>query len=150
MVSYYTFCKLPPLKTPFYVKNYEKLLPAVILLAIPTPAQDKPDAAPDATPSITGEIEVYFSPKGGCTDAVVKAIDAAKTEILAQAYSFTSTPIAKALVDTRKHGINVRVTLEKDQQTAEHSEADFLHNSGEKEKGKNNAVGNLCLSMRFK
>jgi phosphatidylserine/phosphatidylglycerophosphate/cardiolipin synthase-like enzyme len=44
------------------------------------------------------EIQVYFSPHGGCTDAVVDAIGQAKSEILVQAYSFTSAPIAKALV----------------------------------------------------
>jgi hypothetical protein len=37
-------------------------------------------------------IKVYFSPKGGCTEAVVKEIAAKKT-ILVQAYSFTSVPI---------------------------------------------------------
>ena len=40
-----------------------------------------------------------FSPKGGCTNAIVRQINAAKTSILVQAYSFTSTPIAKALVE---------------------------------------------------
>jgi phosphatidylserine/phosphatidylglycerophosphate/cardiolipin synthase-like enzyme len=43
-------------------------------------------------------VKVYFSPKSGCTDAIIKEIDQAKTEILIQAYSFTSAPIAKALV----------------------------------------------------
>jgi hypothetical protein len=38
--------------------------------------------------------QVYFSPNGGCTEAIVKEIINAKSEILAQAYSFTSTPIA--------------------------------------------------------
>ena len=42
-------------------------------------------------------IEVYFSPKGGCTEAVVKELGNAKTTVLVQAYSFTSAPIAKAL-----------------------------------------------------
>ena len=43
--------------------------------------------------------QVYFSPHGGCTDAIVKEISRAKQEILVQAYSFTSKEIAKALVD---------------------------------------------------
>ena len=42
--------------------------------------------APPALPPI----EIYFSPQGGCTEAVVKEINVAKTEILVQAYSFTS------------------------------------------------------------
>jgi phospholipase D len=44
-------------------------------------------------------VHVYFSPHGGATDAVVKEIDRARSEILVQAYSFTSKDIAKALVD---------------------------------------------------
>ena len=71
----------------------------LVLLFLPScQAQERPKA-PDALPPI----QVYFSPNGGCTDAAVKEINAAKTTILVQAYSFTSAPIAKALVDVR-HG----------------------------------------------
>jgi phosphatidylserine/phosphatidylglycerophosphate/cardiolipin synthase-like enzyme len=45
---------------------------------------------------------VCFSPNGGCTSAIVDQIDNAKSEILIQAYSFTSAPIAKALVNAYK------------------------------------------------
>ena len=45
-----------------------------------------------------GSIRVYFSPNGGCTDAILSEINQAKTEILLQAYSFTSKPIAQALI----------------------------------------------------
>jgi len=44
-------------------------------------------------------VQVFFSPNGGATEAVVHELANAKTEILVQAYSFTSAPIAKALVD---------------------------------------------------
>lgn len=49
-------------------------------------------------------VSVFFSPNGGCTDAVVREIGAAQKQILAQAYSFTSAPIAKALIDAAKRG----------------------------------------------
>ena len=49
--------------------------------------------------------QVYFSPHGGCTEAIIQEIDRAKTEILVQAYSFTSQPIAKALLLAHKWGI---------------------------------------------
>ena len=55
-------------------------------------------------------VEVYFSPQGGCTGAVVEEINAAQTSILVQAYSFTSAPIAKALVDAHKRGVDVQAT----------------------------------------
>ena len=39
--------------------------------------------------------EVYFSPHGGCTDAIIKQLDKAKakTSILVQAYTFTAAQI---------------------------------------------------------
>jgi len=46
----------------------------------------------------TGTMEVYFSPRGGATEAVVREIDHARREILVQAYSFTSPKISQALV----------------------------------------------------
>jgi len=71
---------------------------------------------------------VYFSPKGGCTEAIIKEIDKAKTSILVQAYSFTSAPIAKALLEAYKRGVRVEVMLDKSQRTEKYSSADFLAN----------------------
>jgi phosphatidylserine/phosphatidylglycerophosphate/cardiolipin synthase-like enzyme len=42
-------------------------------------------------------VQVYFSPNGGCTKAIVQALDQAKRSVRVQAYSFTSAPIAEAL-----------------------------------------------------
>jgi len=50
--------------------------------------------------------------------------------ILVQAYSFTSAPIAKALIEARKRGVDVRVILDKSQRTEKYSEADFVVNMG--------------------
>jgi phosphatidylserine/phosphatidylglycerophosphate/cardiolipin synthase-like enzyme len=75
-------------------------------------------------------VEVCFSPKGGCTEAIVKALDAAKKTVFVQAYSFTSAPIAKALVEAHKRGVKVEVILDKSQKTEKYSEADFLVNEG--------------------
>jgi phosphatidylserine/phosphatidylglycerophosphate/cardiolipin synthase-like enzyme len=105
----------------------KNLLSALVflVLALPTIAQDAPGAAP-----IAAQIQVYFSPKGGCTEAVVKEIAAAKSKIHVQAYSFTSKPIAKALMEAHKRGVKVQAILDKEQETANYSEADFLHNVG--------------------
>lgn len=78
----------------------------------------------------TGSFEAYFSPKGGCTEAIVKQISNAKSEILIQAYSFTSVPIAKAVVNAHKRGIKVEAILDKSQRTAKYTSATFLVNSG--------------------
>lgn len=60
----------------------------------------------------TGTTEVFFSPNGGCTDAIVKEISGAKQEILVQAYSFTSVPIAKALLAASKRGVRIEAVLD--------------------------------------
>lgn len=76
--------------------------------------------------SNTTRISVYFSPKGGTTEALLKEINSAKNEILVQAFSFTSGPIAQALVNAQKRGVNVQVILDRSQRNDKNSEADFL------------------------
>ncbi len=69
---------------------------------------------------------VRFSPRGGCTAAIVDALNDARREVLVQAYSFTGAPIAKALVEAHKRGVKVEVILDKSQRTERYSSADFL------------------------
>jgi hypothetical protein len=83
-----------------------------------------------AAKKVQNKIEVYFSSTGGCTEAAVKEIDGAKMTILVQAYSFTSAPIAKALVEAHKRGVDVWVILDKSPRTERYSEADFLVHMG--------------------
>lgn len=73
---------------------------------------------------------VYFSPHGGATQAIIDQIYSAKTEILVQAYSFTSAPIAKALVDAHKRGVRVEAILDRSQRKDSYTEATFLANMG--------------------
>jgi phosphatidylserine/phosphatidylglycerophosphate/cardiolipin synthase-like enzyme len=75
-------------------------------------------------------VQIYFSPKGGCTEAIVDEISHAKSEIYVQAYSFTSVSIAKALVDAHKRGIKVEAILDKSQKKERYTSATFLANSG--------------------
>jgi phosphatidylserine/phosphatidylglycerophosphate/cardiolipin synthase-like enzyme len=82
------------------------------------------------TPRVLPPIEVYFSPKGGCTDAIVREIEAAGSSLFIQAYSFTSVPIAKAVVSAHQRGIHVEVILDSGQKTDKYSSADFLHHAG--------------------
>jgi phosphatidylserine/phosphatidylglycerophosphate/cardiolipin synthase-like enzyme len=75
-------------------------------------------------------VQVYFSPKGGATDAIVKTLGEAKETVLVQAYSFTSAPIAAALRDAHRRGVSVRVVLDKSQKTEKYSSATFLKHAG--------------------
>ncbi|MBF0488341.1 MAG: phospholipase D family protein [Nitrospirae bacterium] len=73
---------------------------------------------------------VYFSPMGGATEAIVAEIGRAKAEILIQAYSFTSKPIAEALVRAKKTGVNIAVILDKSNLSDQYSAVTFTANEG--------------------
>jgi phosphatidylserine/phosphatidylglycerophosphate/cardiolipin synthase-like enzyme len=81
-------------------------------------------------PIVPGQVEVFFSPKGGCTEAVVRELRKAKSSIYVQAYSFTNTEIAKALVEAHRRGVKVSMVLDKSQETEQYSEADFTSRAG--------------------
>ncbi|MGW8257194.1 MAG: phospholipase D family nuclease, partial [Thermoguttaceae bacterium] len=49
-----------------------------------------------------------------------------RSSVLVQAYSFTSAPIAKAIVNAQKRGVHVEVILDRSHKTAKYSVADFL------------------------
>ena len=80
--------------------------------------------------SFTPDIRVYFSPHGGCTEAVVRAVHEARKQILVEAYSFTSEPIAVALIEAEKRGVDVEVILDKSQEQARGTEADVISENG--------------------
>jgi phosphatidylserine/phosphatidylglycerophosphate/cardiolipin synthase-like enzyme len=103
----------------------KSLILFVILLAVSLPVVG-------ATADLTlhnAPASVYFSPDGGATKAIVRAIDGATLEVLVQAYSFTSAPIAKALVDAHKRGVSVEAILDKSQRTEKYTGATFLANN---------------------
>jgi len=82
------------------------------------------------TKDVVPAISVFFSPDGGCTDAIVKNLGQAKSNVLVQAYSFTSAQIAEALVKVRRRGIHIEVILDKSQKSEKYSSADFLAHAG--------------------
>jgi phosphatidylserine/phosphatidylglycerophosphate/cardiolipin synthase-like enzyme len=75
-------------------------------------------------------VEVYFSPKGGCTEAIVNALGAAKQTVLVQAYSFTSKPIFAALLAAQKRGVKVQLVLDRSNLSQKSSEADDAVDAG--------------------
>jgi len=82
-----------------------------------------------AIPAV-GTIDTYFSPRGGVTQAVVKEIENAQREVLIQAYSFTSKPIAKAIIEAKKRGVSVIAVIDKGRKKEKYTEATFLKNAG--------------------
>ena len=99
------------------------------------PSFPAPPAAPPSrqAPTAPGTIplpEAFFSPKGGCTLAVVRELQGARQSILLQAYSFTSAPIAAALVEAKRRGVLIEVVLDKSNKTGKYSSADFVAHAG--------------------
>jgi phosphatidylserine/phosphatidylglycerophosphate/cardiolipin synthase-like enzyme len=83
---------------------------------------------------LAADIAVCFTPEYGttpsCTQEVVDALTGAKKSVLVQAYGFTSAPIAKALVDAHRRGVEVKVILDRSNRTAHYSAATFLAHAG--------------------
>jgi len=80
--------------------------------------------------SVPHSVRVYFSPQGGATQAIISALEGATNSIRVQAYSFTSAPIARSLVDAHRRGVTVHIILDDSQRSEKYSEADFLEHSG--------------------
>jgi phosphatidylserine/phosphatidylglycerophosphate/cardiolipin synthase-like enzyme len=74
--------------------------------------------------------KICFSPNGGCTEAIVSVINGAKTEVLVQAYSLTSSPIARALLHAHKRKIKVDVLLDKSQRKKHYRSTTLMANAG--------------------
>lgn len=72
-----------------------------------------------------------FVPDGpSCEDLVVSAIRTTRSSLLIQAYSFTSAPIAEAVVQAFKRGVDVRVIVDKSQVSERYTSATFLKHAG--------------------
>ena len=59
------------------------------------------------------KLNVCFTPGGKCTDLIVHEIGKAKHSIKMQTYSFTSHPIAEALVEASKRGVKVEALIDR-------------------------------------
>ena len=96
---------------------------ALYLVFFPSVARPEEKLTPDSW-------EVHFSPNGDCTATIIRELNKARGSILIQAYSFTSAPIAKALLSAHKRGVKVEVLLDKSQRTQKYSSVTFFMNAG--------------------
>ncbi len=102
---------------------------AAFVLIILFTAQPLPVSAKAQSAQLDAAV-VYFSPNGGCTKAIVSEIDQAKSDVLVQAYSFTSKAIARALVNAHARGVEVQIIVDKKQIYARGSVAEYEWRSG--------------------
>lgn len=111
------------------------LVAAVTLATQPNattrPAATQPAATTQAATQPAESIRVLFSPHGGCTQAIVEQIGAARTTIDLQAYYFTSAEIAHAVaVAAHDRGVKVRAILDHRANGSKYTEATYLFNHG--------------------
>lgn len=88
------------------------LLPAAMAAAPPPP-----------------RIAVGFSP-GDAEALVARTIDGARASIEVAAYSFTSRPVAMALLRAKARGVTVRIVADRSQRTARYTSIRFLARQG--------------------
>jgi hypothetical protein len=57
---------------------------------------------------------------------IVQAIDGVQSELLIQAYAFTSEPIIEAVVKAKQRGVDVKIILDKSNEQERYTAATFL------------------------
>lgn len=65
--------------------------------------------------SARGTVQVAFTPWDNAEGMIVDAINRARTEVLVQAYGFTSRTIADALLTVYRRGVRVRLLADREQ-----------------------------------
>jgi phosphatidylserine/phosphatidylglycerophosphate/cardiolipin synthase-like enzyme len=95
----------------------EAQIPAQAPEALPypqTPPALPVSQTPPALPA-RGTVQVAFTPWDNAEGMIVDGIRRAKTQILVQAFSFTSRTLANALIAAKRRGVDVRVMADREQ-----------------------------------
>jgi phosphatidylserine/phosphatidylglycerophosphate/cardiolipin synthase-like enzyme len=81
-------------------------------------------------PAARAGVEAAFSPEGGALALTLSIINKAEKSILVAAFSFTSTPVAKALTNAARRGVKVRVVADKETNSKGYTAVAFLVGKG--------------------
>jgi len=83
-----------------------------------------------AEPLSYDSLQVYFSPQGGCQQAIVGEIGKADKTLDIAMFSFTNREIANAVTAARDRGVEVRVVLDESQAKNKYSKKNYFLNKG--------------------
>ena len=75
-------------------------------------------------------ISVCFTPGQNCTSLIERSIMEARKSVLMHAYSFTSQPIANALIRAKEKGVEVVILVDKSQVKDKHTKVWHLKAAG--------------------
>lgn len=76
------------------------------------------------------EIRIFFSPKGGIAEEIIRQIDNAQKYIDIAIYSFTYEPIAEAIIRAKNRGVKIRILMDKEQSKGKYSKYKFFLDNG--------------------
>ncbi|WP_145557518.1 phospholipase D family nuclease [Yersinia aldovae] len=99
-------------------------LPVILCLCYSTTAYSDTESQP-----CEFSYEVGFSPKGNALDLILTEIESAEKSISLAAYSFTSQPIADALISAYNKGIDISVIVNKGSINGRGAKARYLYNN---------------------
>ena len=77
-----------------------------------------------------GELRACFTPGQNCTTLIVERINSARSELLVQAYGFTSPEIIQAIGRAKERGVDVNVILDRVNEQDRYTGATYLLNHG--------------------
>jgi len=80
--------------------------------------------------AIEDNIALFFSPDGGCADAIVKQLNSAKQSVHMEAYFFSSPKIANAVLAANRRKVEVSVIVDKSVEKVDYSSAESLTKAG--------------------
>src|SRR5450631_1971048 len=80
--------------------------------------------------SAAEDIQVYFSPNGGCQQAVISEIKKATQTIDIAMYYLSSRGIAQALLKAMDNNVRVRIVLDQGQEIEAASKSGYLVKNG--------------------
>ncbi|MES2607868.1 MAG: phospholipase D family protein [Pseudomonadota bacterium] len=124
---------------PQLISRNIKLVPLFIasfLAGLGTQMALHPSAKPSMPPqSFTIQAQDFsckacFTPSQACLPMIINELDQAKSSIQLQAYSFTSKPIADALIRAKGRGINVIILVDKSQKRERYTQVNALKHAG--------------------
>jgi cardiolipin hydrolase len=74
--------------------------------------------------------DIYFSPKGGAADYIIKFINRTEKTLDIAVYSLTHNDIAAAIIDAHKRGVEIRILTDALQAKGGGSDDELLESSG--------------------
>ncbi len=106
------YCRFP---------GFTFLLCLLVLLAAPSYAAEKVQY---------DSLQVYFSPQGGCQQAIIEALDGTQKTLDIAMFAFTSREIAEAVVRAHSRGVTVRVVMDESQSANKYSKKIYFQKKG--------------------